>query len=70
MPILQQWTGHIKAGSVLNEVISGMDWMPTFLAAAGQNDIKEKLLEGYEIGDKTYKVHLDGYNFLPHLTGQ
>ncbi len=47
-----------------------MDWMPTFLAAAGQDDVKEKLLEGYTVGDKTFKVHLDGYNFLPHLIGE
>jgi arylsulfatase len=65
-----RWPGHIEAGSVSNEIISGMDWMPTYLAAAGQDDVKEKLLEGYKIGDKTYKVHLDGYNFLPYLTGK
>ena len=65
-----RWPGHIEAGSVSNEIISGMDWMPTFLAAAGQDDVKEKLLKGYTIGDKTFKVHLDGYNFLPYLTGE
>jgi arylsulfatase len=47
-----------------------MDWMPTFLAAAGQADIKEKLLKGHKIGNKTFKVHLDGYNMLPYLTGK
>jgi arylsulfatase len=65
-----RWPGHIEAGSISNEIVSGMDWMPTFLAAAGQDDIKEKLLKGYNIGDKTYKVHLDGYNILPYLTGE
>ena len=69
-PSMVRWPGHIEAGSVSNEIISGMDWMPTFLAAAGQDDVKEKLLKGYTIGDKTFKVHLDGYNMLPHLTGE
>ncbi len=69
-PSMVRWPGHIEAGSVSNEIFSGMDWMPTLLAAAGQDDIKEKLLNGYKIGDKTYKVHLDGYNMLPYLTGK
>ena len=69
-PSMIRWPGHIEAGSISNEVISGMDWMPTFLAAAGQDDVKDKLLEGYKVGDKTFKVHLDGYNFLPYLTGE
>lgn len=64
-----KWPGHIQPGSVSNQIVSGMDWMPTFLAAAGQEDVKEKLLDGYQIGDKNFKVHLDGYNLLPHLTG-
>ena len=70
VPAMVRWPNKIKAGSVSNEIFSGMDWMPTFLAAAGQDDVKEKLLKGYTIGDKTYKVHLDGYNMLPHLTGK
>ncbi|MEN8137400.1 MAG: sulfatase-like hydrolase/transferase, partial [Bacteroidota bacterium] len=65
-PSLIRWPNHIKAGSVSNEMISGLDWMPTFLAAAGRDDVKEKLLNGY----KGFKVHLDGYNFLPYLTGE
>ena len=68
-PSMVKWPGHIEAGSISNEIISGMDWLPTFLAAAGQDDVTTKLLDGYKIGDKTFKVHLDGYNFLPHLTG-
>jgi arylsulfatase len=47
-----------------------MDWFPTFAAVAGDSDIKEKLLKGHKAGNKTFKVHLDGYNFLPHLTGK
>ncbi len=69
-PSMIRWPNHIKEGSISNEIISGMDWLPTYLAAAGQDDVKEKLLEGYKIGDKTFKVHLDGYNMLPHLTGK
>jgi arylsulfatase len=46
-----------------------MDWMPTFLAAVGEPDVKDKLLKGHKAGDKTYKVHLDGYNQLPLLSG-
>ncbi len=65
-PAMVRWPNHIKAGSVSNEIMSGMDWMPTFLAAAGDDQIKEKLLNGYE----GFKVHLDGYNFLPYLTGE
>jgi arylsulfatase len=70
VPAMVRWPGKIKPGSVSNEIMSHLDWAPTFLAAAGMPDIKEKLLGGYRIGDMTYKVHLDGYNFLPHLTGQ
>jgi arylsulfatase len=64
-----RWPGRIKAGSTSNEIISHMDWLPTLLAAADAPDIKEKLLTGYKAGDMTYRVHLDGYNFLPYLTG-
>ncbi len=70
VPAMVKWPGHIQPGSVSNQIVSGMDWMPTFLAAAGQEDVKEKLLDGYQIGDKNFKVHLDGYNMLPHLTGK
>lgn len=70
VPAMVRWPGYIEAGSVANGIVSGMDWMPTFLAAAGQDDIKEKLLNGYSISNRTYKVHLDGYNLLPYLTGE
>jgi arylsulfatase len=71
VPSMVRWPGKIEAGSVSNQIMHHMDWMPTLLAAAGDPDIKEKLKEGNvrAIGRK-YKVHLDGYNFLPHLTGQ
>lgn len=68
-PSMIRWPGKIKSGAVSNEIMSGMDWMPTFLAAAGDDQIKEKLLKGMTIKGRSYKVHLDGYNFLPYLTG-
>ncbi len=70
VPSLVRWPGVIEPGSVSNEVISNLDWLPTLLAAAGEPEIKEKLLEGHNAGDKTFKVHLDGYNFLPHFKGE
>jgi arylsulfatase len=71
VPSMVRWPGKIEAGSVSNEIMHHMDWLPTYLAAVGVPDIKEQLKEGgvRAIGRK-YKVHLDGYNFLPHLTGQ
>ena len=70
VPCMIRWPGHIQAGSVSNEIVSGLDWLPTFLAAAGEPDIKNKLLQGHQAGNKTFKVHLDGYNQLAYLTGQ
>jgi arylsulfatase len=70
VPAMVRWPGKIKPGTVSNEVMSHMDWMPTLLAAAGVPDIKGKLLKGHRAGKKTLKVHLDGYNFLPYLTGK
>jgi len=70
VPCLMRWPGHIKPGSISNDIVSGLDWMPTLLAAAGEPEIKEKLLKGYQAGTKTFKVHLDGYNQLTYLTGQ
>jgi arylsulfatase len=70
VPCLIRWPGHIQAGSVSNEIVSGLDWMPTLLAAAGDPDIKDKLLKGHQASGKTFKVHLDGYNQLPYLTAQ
>jgi arylsulfatase len=70
VPGMVCWPGKIKAGSVSNQMISHMDWLPTMLAAAGEADINEKLLRGHQAGGKTFKVHLDGYNQLPFLTGE
>ncbi|MDF0579252.1 arylsulfatase [Bradyrhizobium yuanmingense] len=70
VPCMVRWPGHIQPGSVSNEIVSGLDWMPTLLAAAGDPDITQKLLSGHQAGSKTFKVHLDGYNQLPYLTGQ
>jgi arylsulfatase A-like enzyme len=70
VPCLIRWPGRIQPGSVSNEMISGLDWLPTLMAAAGDPDIKNKLLRGHQAGSKTFKVHLDGYNQLPYLTGQ
>jgi arylsulfatase len=70
VPCLIRWPGRIQAASISNELISGLDWLPTLMAAAGDPDIKDKLLKGHQAGAKTFKVHLDGYNQLPYLTGQ
>ena len=70
VPGMVRWPGKIKSGSISNEMISHMDWLPTILAAAGEPDIKEKLLKGHQAGAKTFKVYLDGYNQLPFLTGE
>jgi arylsulfatase len=63
-----RWPGHIPAGVVSNDIIQHHDWLPTFLAMAGEPDIVEKLKTGHTAGDKTFKVHIDGYNLLPFLT--
>jgi len=70
VPCTIRWPEKIKPGSVSNEIVSGLDWLPTFLAAVGEDDIKEKLLDGHEAAGKKFKVHLDGYNILPYLTGK
>jgi arylsulfatase A-like enzyme len=70
VPAMVRWPGKIKAGATSNQMISHMDWLPTILAAAGEPDITEKLLEGHEAAGKTFKIHLDGYNQLPFLTGE
>ncbi len=71
VPSMVRWPSKIEAGQVSNEIMHHMDWLPTLLAAAGDADIKAKLKTGgvKAIG-RTYKVHLDGYNFLPYLTGK
>ncbi|KUL94615.1 arylsulfatase [Bosea sp. WAO] len=70
VPAMIRWPGKVKAGEVSNEMISGLDWFPTLVAAAGDGEIKDKLAKGTSLGSKQAKVHLDGYNQLPYLTGQ
>ena len=70
VPCMMRWPGRIKPGQISHEIVSGLDWCPTLLAAAGEPNVKEKLLTGYQAAGKTFKVHLDGYNQLPYLTGQ
>ena len=70
IPELVRWPGKIPAGAVSNEIVQHHDWLPTFLAAAGEPDVVEKLKAGHTAGDKTFKVHIDGYNLLPYLTGE
>jgi arylsulfatase len=70
VPMMVRWPGKIAPGQVSNEIISLQDWMPTLVAAAGNPNVKQELLAGKTVGGKTYKVHLDGYNFLPYFTGK
>jgi arylsulfatase len=70
IPELVRWPGKIPAGSISNEIVQHHDWLPTFLALAGEPEIVEKLKKGHKAGDKTYKVHIDGYNLVPYLTGK
>ena len=70
VPCVMRWPGKIPADSVLNGIVSHIDMFPTLLAAAGDTTVTERLLKGTTVGDKTFKVHLDGYNQVPYLTGQ
>jgi arylsulfatase len=69
IPMMARWPGHFAEGTISNELISLQDWLPTLLAAAGEPDITDKLLEGHTAGDKTFNVHIDGYNQLDRLAG-
>jgi arylsulfatase len=69
VPCIARWPGKIKPGSIQNGLMSGLDWFPTFLAAAGDAECTNKLLKGVKLGDREYKNHLDGYNQLDMLTG-
>jgi len=72
VPAMVRWPGQIAAGAVSNEIVHHMDWLPTFAAAAGKDDIRSDLLDGYRsraLG-RDYRIHLDGYNILPLLTGE
>src|SRR5262245_28533781 len=70
IPCVVRWPGKIKPGQISNEIVAHHDWLPTLLAAAGDTQVTDKLLKGYQVGGMTYKVHLDGYNLVPYLTGQ
>ncbi len=70
VPCFIRWPGRVQPGTVFNGIVSGLDWFPTLVAAAGEADIKNKLLKGYQTGGKTYKVHLDGYDQISYLTGK
>jgi arylsulfatase len=70
VPAFLRWPGKIKAGTVLNGIVSHQDMLPTLLAAAGEPNIGQKLLDGYKAGDKTFRVCIDGVNMIPYLTGQ
>ena len=69
VPEMIRWPGQIAPGVVSNEIVQHHDWLPTFLAAAGEPEVVEKLKAGHTIGDVAYKVHIDGYDLLPYLTG-
>ena len=70
IPAMFRWPGKIKPGQMSNDMVAHLDMLPTLLAIAGDTQVKDKLLQGYKVGDMTYKVHLDGDNLVPHLTGQ
>jgi arylsulfatase len=70
VPAMVRWPGHIKPGQVSNELVASLDFLPTLLAAAGDTQVTDRLLKGDKVGDMNYKVHLDGYNLVPYLTGQ
>jgi len=70
IPCILRWPDHIPAGVVSNEIVSHHDWLPTFVHAAGDASVKEKLLQGHTAAAKTFKVHLDGFDLLPYLTGE
>jgi arylsulfatase len=70
VPCILRWPGHVPADSTQNGIFSGLDWLPTFLDAAGNPDINEQLLKGVTLGDRTYKNHLDGYDQMDCITGK
>jgi arylsulfatase A-like enzyme len=70
VPLLVRWPGHLPAGVISNAIVQHHDWLPTFLAAAGDPDVVEKLKQGHEAAGKSFRVHIDGYNLLPYLTGE
>jgi arylsulfatase len=69
VPAMLRWPGKLPAGVIRNDIMSHMDWLPTLMAAVGEPDIKAKLRKGHRVGEREFKVHIDGHNFLPLLTG-
>ena len=69
VPAMVRWPGHVQPRTEINDIVSAEDWVPTLVAAAGNSGIKEKLLQGYSVGDKSFKVHLDGYDQGELLAG-
>lgn len=70
VPCIIRWPGHVPAGKIENSIISGLDWFPTFVAAAGNPNIGEELKAGKQLGETNYKVHLDGYNQMDLISGK
>ena len=70
MPCVMRWPGVIEPGRIINDICSLQDFIPTFAAATGESDLVNKVKAGYKIGGKTFKVHLDGYNLMPFLSGK
>jgi arylsulfatase len=69
-PAMVRWPGKVPAGKVENRIFSGLDWFPTLVAAAGNPNVIDELKKGKQLGDRTYKVHLDGYNQMDLITGK
>jgi len=69
VPLALKWPGTIEPGQISNEIISHMDWLPTFMSAVGEPNVKEELLQGKTVGNKEFRVHLDGYDFMPYFRG-
>ena len=70
VPSFARWPGKFPAGKILNDIVCHQDWLPTLLAAAGDTDVKERLLKGCKVGNKTFHVHIDGMNMLPYFMGE
>jgi len=69
-PLIVRWPGKFETGKTLNGIVTHQEWLPTLLAAAGEPDVKDKLLKGHQADGKTFHVHIDGYNILPYLLGE
>jgi arylsulfatase len=70
VPLLVRWPGVFEPGTTINDIFAQNDWMPTLMAAVGENELVEKCKKGYEANGQTWKVHLDGYNFMPFFKGE